>query len=510
MSGFRFLVDFAKDRAAAIAPLYALALFGLITIAGVGWDYARLMTMDSELQNAADQAALAAATQLTGIDGARGRAEAAANNFFAAEGSAWVNETKLANDGEGRAIGGLTFEFFQTWNHATDVPGPAATSDGDARYVRVTVGGREAFYALTAIGGVLSSGAIGANAVATLEASACNVTPLMVCAPTGGAGFPGPGDVGVALDLRETPQGSAEFTPGTFDLLNIDYENVAQSVQNRTLGLNSELLGCSAGTLQTDPGRRIPQNTAVNTRFGIYPNGNNFSCQANGDFCPAEVTRNDMVRRVQITGNGNGRTCANTSGGALIPRSDIPAGLNVPQQGFPLDTCQTLGLAGCLSFGDGVWPVDTYLDAIHGTSSASTPGLDADGDGQITRYEIYEWERADPSRTVPRELGRVRTTSPNRTTLYCSAPRPIQGTPVVPSASQKDRRIVTTAVVDCAGQNGRFDVNSFRFVDLFLLGPVTGAGGAGELRAEVVGPARRADGGSGFQNFGRRKPVLVR
>lgn len=510
MSGFRILIDFAKDRAAAIAPLYALSLFGLITIAGVGWDYARLMTMDSELQNAADQAALAAATQLTGIDGARDRAEVAATEFFATAGSAWVNETKLANDGDGRAVTGLDFEFFQTWNHATDVPGPAATSDADARYVRVTVAGREAFYALTAIGGVLSSGDIGANAVATLEASACNVPPLMVCAPPGGAGFPSAADIGIALDLRERPQSSADFTPGNFDLLQIDYDNVAPNDQNRTLGLNSDFLGCTAAQLQTRPGARDTENTAINTRFGIYPNGQNFTCQANGDFCPAQVTRSDLVRSVTVMGNGNNATCANTSGGNLIPPSDIPAGLTVPQQGFPLDTCQTLGLAGCLSFGDGVWPVDSYLNAIHGTTSASVPGLDADGNGQVTRYEIYEWERADSSRTAARELGRVQSTMPNRTTLYCSAPRPIAGTPVVPSSSQKDRRIVTTAVVDCAGQNGRFDVNTFRFIDLFLLSPVTGPAGAGELRAEVIGPAQRADGGSGFQNFGRKKPVLVR
>ncbi|MDZ4272481.1 MAG: pilus assembly protein TadG-related protein, partial [Erythrobacter sp.] len=66
----RLFIDFAKARDAAIAPLYALALFGLIMIAGVGWDYSRMATMHSELQNAADQAALAAATQLTGVSGA--------------------------------------------------------------------------------------------------------------------------------------------------------------------------------------------------------------------------------------------------------------------------------------------------------------------------------------------------------------------------------------------------------------------------------------------------------
>lgn len=510
MPGCRVLLnDFAKDRSAAIAPLYAIALFGLIMIAGVGWDYSRMATMDSELQNAADQAALAAATQLTGTAGARQRAQEAATTYLATAGSEWANETKLANDGEGRTVGGLSFEFFQSWNHATDVPGPLATTDANARYVRVTVGGREAFYALTAIGGVLSSGDIAANAVATLEAAACNIPPVMVCAPSGDPGWPRASDIGIAVDMREGPQNSSEFTPGNFDLLNVDYEGVAQNDQNRTLGLNSDLLGCTAAQLQTDPGRRVPQNTAINTRFGIYPNGNNFSCQANGDFCPAQVTRNDLIRRVSVQNQFDTATCANTAGGDLIPFSDVPVSPAVPGQGFPLDTCQALGLVGCLSFGDGAWPVDTYMYNIHGTTSASVPGLDADGNGRITRYEVYEWERADASRTEQRELARVPDSKGQGGTLYCSAPLPIEGDPVVPSSTQKDRRVLTVAVVDCAGNNGRFDVNTFKFVDMFLLGPMTGAAGSRELKVEIIGPARRADGGSGFQTFGRKKPVLV-
>lgn len=499
------------DRGAAVSAMYALSLFGLITIAGVGWDYARLMTMDSELQNAADQAALAAATQLTGTPGARANAEAAANNFFANAASEWVNETKLANDGEGRPIVGLNFEFYQTWDSTTDTPGALADSDANARYVRVSVDGREAFYALTAVGGVLSSGLIGAEAVATLEAAACNVPPLMICAPLDDPGFPGAEDVGIALDLRERPQSTELFAPGNFDLLQIDYENVAPSDNNRTLGLNSDFLGCTSSQVTTRPGSRTPETNAINTRFGIYPNGNNFACQADGDFCPAEVTRSDLVRRVTVNNQFDAATCANTTGGDLIPFSDVPRTPPVPKQGFPLDTCQTLGAAGCASFGDGLWDIDSYMNNIHGTTPASVPDLDTNEDGKLTRFDVYNWERMNPARRTQAELARVPNTNGNGGTLYCSAPTPIAGTPVVPSDFQKDRRVVTVAVVDCADSGGRFDVNTFRYVDLFLLGPTTtNSAGESELRAELIGLARRADGGSGFQTFGRKKPVLVR
>ena len=65
-----------SDQSGAIAPVFALALPMLIVAGGVSFDYARLAAMDSELQNAADQAALAAASQLDGLPGACLRAHA--------------------------------------------------------------------------------------------------------------------------------------------------------------------------------------------------------------------------------------------------------------------------------------------------------------------------------------------------------------------------------------------------------------------------------------------------
>lgn len=529
MKGFRVLIDFARDRSAAIAPMYAIALFGLIMIAGVGWDYSRMATMDSELQNAADQAALAAATQLTGVSGARAAAQSAASTYLATAGSAWANETKLANDGSGRTVGGLTFEFFQSWNHATDVPGPAATSDANARYVRVTVAPRVARYALTAIGGVLASGGIRGTAVATLEQAVCNVPPLMVCAPTNSAGFPTAADIGIGLDLREMPQNSSEFTPGIFDLLDINYVGITTNEQNLSLGLNSDLLGCTSERLQTAPGRRSTQDKALNSRFGIYEGPVRESdCDDSNpsDFCPAEVTRNDLVRRVRVnlnqlppatslTVSGESAACAANPGGDLIPFSEVPVvspNPPTPKQGFPLDTCQIDGSTRCSSFGDGIWDAQAYMNAVHGGLSIDVvPDIDVPNvvePNRKTRYEVYEWERANSARTLQKELARVPANG-NNGDLYCSAPRPIRGTPVPPSNTQKDRRVVTVAVVDCAGQGGRFDVNTFKFVDMFLLGPITENGGAKQLRTEIMGPARRADGGSGFQNFGRKKAVLV-
>src|SRR3546814_2886644 len=57
------LAGLARSEAGAVAPTVALSLFGLIAAGGLAFDYARLASLDTELQNAADHAALAAASQ---------------------------------------------------------------------------------------------------------------------------------------------------------------------------------------------------------------------------------------------------------------------------------------------------------------------------------------------------------------------------------------------------------------------------------------------------------------
>src|SRR3954464_15112535 len=89
----------------AVAPTVALSLTGLIAAGSIAFDYARLASMDTELQDAADQAALAAASQLDGQAGACARAAAAASGLVA-------NRPRFSDDGNGMAVavptGGVT------------------------------------------------------------------------------------------------------------------------------------------------------------------------------------------------------------------------------------------------------------------------------------------------------------------------------------------------------------------------------------------------------------------
>jgi Flp pilus assembly protein TadG len=89
--------QFGANESGAAAPVIALSLFGLIAAAGIAFDYSRVAALDTELQNAADQAALAAVTQLDGNSGAANRAVAAAQSLVA-------NQTRFGNDKSGIAI----------------------------------------------------------------------------------------------------------------------------------------------------------------------------------------------------------------------------------------------------------------------------------------------------------------------------------------------------------------------------------------------------------------------
>ena len=125
------------SKGGAVAPLLGLSLFALIGMGGIAFDYSRMASMDTELQNAADQAALAAATQLDGEAGSRARAISAARNLI-------ENLTDFANDGGDDAITVPTIIFYSDYNPVTGAKGPVATNDAEANYVLVTVGARTA------------------------------------------------------------------------------------------------------------------------------------------------------------------------------------------------------------------------------------------------------------------------------------------------------------------------------------------------------------------------------
>ncbi len=523
----RDIRSLASDESGAIGPMYAVAILTLVAMAGIGFDYGRMVALDTELQNAADQAALAAATQLDGGDDAMDRATTAARDAFASSDSQFVNETRFANDSSGRPITQLTFQFYESHTSDPDALVDEVPAGGDqslARVVQVTVNARTINYALTPVIGALSDQAIG-RAAATLESATCNVPPLMFCSPS--RAFPGPSDAGkgIPLHMKKNQSGSQSdaenplWAPGNFGFLDIAYD--LHGNPNRTLGVNTTSSGCFGDPVESRTGFRTTEAKALNTRFDFYEPPLNSCDDSNGDFCPAENVRKNWVR-VESHNNVRpediaGLACDSDSSGTWMALSEIPSGESPPANnpGYPCDT------AGCTAFGNGNWGAASWFAAQHPSETLdSVPDLD--GNGSISRYEVYEWELdpAFPSRLAPQEAGRyLAPLKPNGrrdVKLYCSYPRPIDQTPFTSATAQKDRRVLTVAAVDCTGLNGHAPVDILKWVDIFLVTPAdktTGTDDAASGRAfygEIIGPAQLAGGGSGFQYYSRRKAVLIR
>lgn len=497
------LRNIASDRSAAISPLYAIALFALVAIAGVGFDYGRLMAMQSELQNAADQAALAAATQLDGRDDAMTRARNAASSSFASAASEYVNETRIADDGEGRAITDLTFTFYDAYTN--DQPGNVVSNDADgarAQVVHVSVDGREVFYALTPVVGVLSSGDISADAMAMLERSVCRLPPIMVCIERDD--FPLPSDQGRGLRMRWRPSSGVEpLAPGNFGFLDL-YKTKDSQYE---LGENEPYADCGlVENVTTEPGFRSTETRALNTRFDMYANP--LSCNSStGDFCPAQNVRKNFVLEEETT---------ITTDSPVPP--DPPACGTYDRRGrnwepdpavgsFTMDDCFLDG--SCTYMGDGEWDIGSYLATNH-------PGVGAGNFATGSRYEIYQWELENPaSRLAPRLVSsQVETNERGNSgrfehefTNSCSYPQPVFGTPVAPTSTQKDRRLLSVAAVDCTGLTGRSPVDILGWMDVFLIQP---GDDSETIQSEIVGPALRPDNLPSFQYFGRNRAVLLR
>ena len=533
------LTKLASNQSGAVAVTYALALTGLIAVAGVGFDFGRLASMDSELQDAADEAALAAATQLDGKSGAITRAQNAVNNYFANSGSSVVNRSLNAHGAS--ALTGVNFTFYTSYDSATDAFGSTTTADSSAKVVKLGINGREVFYALTPVVGLLTSGNVTANAVAGLESGTCKLPPLMVCGPSG-SDFPTSSDIGKGLLLKNA---SGAWAPGNFGY--VDFGNGGNTVK-QLMGTNSASDACvGGGTLTSEPGQIASATDYMNTRFDIYTSSlTASSCANNGDYCPAKSTRKDFVIKEDYTfAKVSGPPLATPqtyptaptrpacgaaipTGGSrvlgtnwmLMPPASLPTNTVI---GFPRDTCHYGGSCGGGNIGNGTWNLSGYR-----STHPNVPG------GLTTRYAIYQWERDNPGSGLQSSV--ANTGDPVQWTIgatgngngackkndancgytaiwtnYCSYPNPKMATY---HATPKDRRLMTVAVVDCAGASGKSTLAVNKWMDVFLTEPsldrTSPVTDKKDIYGEVVSVATKPDGTNAFQYYSRNKAVLLR
>ena len=511
--------ELVRDERGAVAATYALSLTALVLIAGVGFDYGRVSAMDSELQNGADEAALAGATQLDGANDACSRAAAAAVGMV-------TNKTVVANSAntisvpaESACDAAGSVRFWQDKNRST-----AATVGADAHFIEVTVDARSVDYAFTPITGLLR-GTISAAAMAGLGSSVCKVPPMMICSPDPANPFNALGKIGWGLQATGHGNGQSgsgtpvsAWGPGDFGFLEVGSGQNSDLI--KALAFKDVALDCVpiSGTKPTT-GNPQALYDAINTRFDLYDfsggNGTTLAPCFSGS-CPAAL--NVVKDVIKQSTNTNGNACKLHNSGWKLPASnrqfwpkatanpdgsynDTTHSASIDAIGLPRDLCHyssfgtacTGGASG--RFGNGNWArTDYFLKNHSGGERPANPST-------VTRYETYKWELAQNN--MPYSLG----------------PGDNQyGRPVCSTGTQNgvDRRVLTVAVAkNCSSLSGSSTaVVVDEWVDLFFVEPVVDGRGNGSVNdsiyMEIIGPSKLAGGGTSAAQLIRRDvPYLV-
>ena len=559
-----------RNADGAVAPTVALSMVALIAAGGIAFDYARLAAMDTELQDAADQAALAAASQLDRQTGACARAAAAASSLLS-------NQARFANDGGGSGVvvpttavtdcdGNSSIQFYQSYDQATDTPGPAATADSNAKIVIVSITPRQAVYALTPIVAALRSGNMSAQAVASLSSAICKMPPVMICNPEETAtntSFNAANFIGDGLRLTAVGGGSGSWAPGNFGYLDTQTGVNGAPDLREGLGWNVPAGECvSADGVDTKPGATVTVTDSFNTRFDIYQNGNT-SCPTGGA-CSASI---NSVKDVRRPANANGANACkvqnqgwqlDTSGagyyGQNVPSTaaDLPTTTTPSAMGHPRDECHAISNNGSCTngrMGDGKWDRDAYFrtnyvrtsigskgqaigtrwtsadwqanTGLSTTVSKNITGTSQENPAYASRYNVYSWEIANRDKVVdgvtvlgPRSPSATGNTLVSYGKPQCSAGQGY-GSGQIPNSTTPDRRRISVAVVNCQanGVKGNSDgVPVEKWIDIFLVEPSLNRARTndGDIYVEVIGETVNGGSSNASQVIVHQVPYLIK
>ncbi|MEO6360915.1 MAG: pilus assembly protein TadG-related protein [Sphingomicrobium sp.] len=491
----------ARDTKGAVAPTVGLSLFALIAAGGLAFDYAQMASLDTELQQAADQAALAAATQLDGQTNARARGTAAAHQLVS-------NLALFANRGQTRTLNANT-DFTVTFCSAYDddlsnafpevATAPTgctlATGDADAKIAVVTMAGRTAHFALTPIVGALNSGNLTAQAAAHVGSAICKVPPVMICNPDEPVG-----NTNELLDFNPARgtglrlvTGNATV-PGNFGWLEAGLGNGTQALAGE-LGYNTPQGPCQAITgVSTKTGMDTAVLNAYNTRFDVYANGNTTCPSQGGGICsPSVNTRKDLTCEEK---NG---ACKNDTwnpvtydppfvGGVAQTLGSAATPVYPAIMGYPHDLCHSgrQSQHTCGIKGSAVWDANAYFQVNYGWDEATWRSSNKFkmATGIPARWDVYQWEIANPNFS-----GKGINNPQNAGSGQFAFARPATGRAgVAQGTSQPDRRTIAVATLNCRalevkGKTTNVPVSGW--LKVFLVEPAIKRGTGSDLYADT-------------------------
>lgn len=450
----------------AVIVYFAITFAVVIGMGGLVVDLGRLYTTGEELQNAAAALALAGGAELDGEVDAITRANLAVLGDGGSSPLVANTDTFSTNT----VVTVSTIRFLHSLPPDDDPIDVSfeTTDPAEARFIEVTVTPGSIVNFFLPLVGFSQTSTANAYAVAGFKQVICQFPPLMICNPYELPGGGGPFEpiTGQMVRLKAVGEGT-QWGPGDFGLLVTPEGGVGLRDIREELA-SASASGCFQTNVDIRPGEAVALRVGLNVRFDIYdPPFNTPKYKNDPEYRSAKNVTKGMVRNPS-------NACQYSE-----PTQTPPEALGLPRDECFYDdpvTCVD-GRFGTFDDTDrfsGMAPARLmeYWRLNHDPSIASADdltngaignSLDFNGDGKITRFDIYEWEIENwipDNSAIGGEDGNA----------MCST--------VVPPAPDPWRRVLVTAVINCIENNikgQQDDVPVVAFMKFFLPEPIRGA-----------------------------------
>ncbi len=527
-----------RDARGTIAVYAAISAPVLLGISAISLDLTRIMNVNTDLQSAADAAAMAGADELDRFSGARDRAKAVAKDAVAnlqtfATGGAEV--TISTADCAGVAQGEPCMRFLKSLPSSDGDPIKnvnLAATDEEARFIEVNVGTRTVTNVLIRLVGGPATSTTSATAVAGNDPVFCTVPPMFICNPTEP---PGNTDLELSVFAPSAPsvegrqlemfhQGAGgTLTPGNFGLL-----CPLGTEDNSNCGGSSvrDALASTTGTcISAEPVTKTGVTLEM-VRTGINARSDYWTTQATDDDNVPWRLQDRFQPAANVTQGGEKQGGAGNSTRCEYDPLPATQAMGLPRDQCHIDeNCNESGFFGNPRIGDANWDYKEYFrinhgcrphahhggEHDHGTTTTCKPadwGALTGGAGwPPTRYEVYRYELERtpdaivmPAQTIYDSGGNpVNMTEENgHTQCFQGTPPPIPGYNYYPAKVRDltllgDRRIMPVAVANCyaleangVSTNGKFSFQPVELVYVFLTEPMKNPSDS-EIYVEILG-----------------------
>lgn len=501
----RFVRRFLRAEEGAVLVYTTLTLSLLVGVGVLAIDVGRATTLHTQLQNAADAAALAGARELDMVPNSIKRARAAVadalqniEDFSDNDSRAIaVSNTDCTSDADTNCI---RFLHGIPADDTTPVDSSWESSNPEeVRFIEVRLAPRSFTAWFASVVDADEDLSLGARAIAGNDSLVCSVPPMFMCNPSEPAGNTNP-NYPVDMAALEGKQimsflqgGGGQYTPGNFGLL---CPSGTEGQTNCGAGDISKNLASKFGTcvrrtsMTTKTGVTLQMvRTGINARFDWW---NSQAKDENGSWRYQDA----YAPAVNVT-QGRAPQGSPTSGGAKCDRTELD-----PSQATKLgrDSCHENGDCS-VRVGDGDWDYAEYFRINHGGDGSTSfrpvgwPAGAAPTRYNVYRYEIEKNQIVQPGQTIQNPDGTTTTTTED------GDPTCFQGTPpendyeYFPDMTRdlrllNDRRILPVAMANCnalGNPSGKFSFSPSEFIFLFMTEPMEDPS-TSALFLEILGP----------------------